>query len=127
MSLASQTTGSDLEPIPDLQVQLFGPLSVRVQGNILPPLHSRKGAWLLALLVLKHQRPLDRTWLAATLWPDSDHDKSLRNLRNTLSDLRRALGPQAKRLQSPTPATLRLDLSEAEAESAGLRRGPQTR
>jgi predicted ATPase/DNA-binding SARP family transcriptional activator len=127
MTLSSETTVSDLKPIPDLQVRLFGPFSVRVQGEDLPPLHSRKGAWLLALLVLKHPRPVERSWLAATLWPDSDPTAALKNLRNILSDLRHALGAQENRIQSPTPGTLRLDLAQAEVDlvdfEAGVKRG----
>src|SRR5580704_11005059 len=103
MSLSSETTATALTPIPDLQARLFGPLTVHVEGAPMPRLRVRKGGWLLALLVLKHERPVDRAWLAATLWPDSDHRESLKNLRNTLSELRHALGPQQSRLYAPSP------------------------
>src|SRR5579862_664705 len=93
MSLSSETTGAYGQPIPDLQLRLFGPLTVTVEGAPLPPLRTRKGAWLLALLVLKHPRPVDRAWLAGTLWPDTEPAGALKNLRNTLSDLRGVLGP----------------------------------
>ena len=116
MALSSETSASDLEPVAGLQVRLFGPLSVRVEGVPLPPLRTRKGLWLLALLILKHPRPVDRTWLAGTLWPDSDRTASLKNLRNTLAELRHAMGSQQNRIQSPTPGTLLLDLTGAEAD-----------
>src|SRR5689334_3825090 len=116
MALSSETSTSDLEPVAGLQVRLFGPLSVRVEGALLSPLRTRKGLWLLALLILKHNRPVDRIWLAGVLWPDSDHAASLKNLRNTLAELRQALGPQQSRIQSPTPGTLLLDLTGAEAD-----------
>src|SRR5262249_11068075 len=111
MSLSSETTVADVEPIPDLQVRLFGPLSVRVEGAPLPLLRTRKCLWLLALLVLRHNGPIDRIWLAGTLWPDSDHAASLKNLRNTLAELRHALGAQESRIQSPAPGALSLDLA----------------
>jgi predicted ATPase/DNA-binding SARP family transcriptional activator/Tfp pilus assembly protein PilF len=111
----------------DLQVRLFGPLTVRVEGAPLPPLRTRKVAWLFALLVLNHERPVERTWLAATLWPDSDHRESLKNLRNSLHDLRHALGSQETRIQSPTPGTLQLDLEGTDVDllefDASIKRG----
>ncbi len=72
-------------------MRLLGPFQVRLQGVPLPPLRTRKGAWLLALLVLRRDRPVERTWLAETLWPESDHRASLKSLRESLYDLRKAL------------------------------------
>ncbi len=100
----------------NLQIRLFGPFDVQIDGAPLPPLRTRKDAWLLALLILRHGRPVDRVWLAGTLWPDSDHTESLRNLRNSLHELRRALGVQRDRLESPTATTLRLELAEAHVD-----------
>jgi predicted ATPase/DNA-binding SARP family transcriptional activator len=127
---------------PALQVRLFGPLDIYVHGVPLAPLRSRKGRWLLALLILRPSREVEREWLAGTLWPDSDDTAALATLRRTLTDLRQALGDQAGVLRSPTPRTLLLDLSgvqtdlgdfdaaiaEADEESlaraVGLYRGP---
>ena len=53
-----------------LAITLFGPMQVRVQGILLPPFRSRKALWLLALLTLRHERPVEREWLTGTLWPD---------------------------------------------------------
>jgi predicted ATPase/DNA-binding SARP family transcriptional activator/Tfp pilus assembly protein PilF len=89
---------------------------VRVAGQLLPTFHTRKGAWLLALLILRHERPVDRLWLASTLWPDSTEVEARKNLRNTLYELRRTLAEHAQRLHSPTPATLSLDLNGAEVD-----------
>jgi predicted ATPase/DNA-binding SARP family transcriptional activator len=99
--------------IPPLSLCLFGAFEARVHGAPLPHLRSRKGQWLLALLALHRGEPLDRAWLAGTLWPDSSEPQALHNLRMSLTDLRRALGPEADRLRSPTPRTLALDLTEA--------------
>jgi predicted ATPase/DNA-binding SARP family transcriptional activator len=94
----------------------------------LPRLRSRKGEWLLALLVLRHGGEVDRRWLAETLWPESSEAQALANLRLCLKDLRRALGSEACRLRgsegSPrragvpagTPRTLSLDLADAEID-----------
>ena len=99
-----------------LAIQLFGPLSVQVDGEPMPKLRSRKGLWLLALLVLRHGKDVQRSWLAATLWPDNMEEQAFASLRQSLSDLRGALGSQGYRLISPTPPTIRLDLSDANVD-----------
>src|SRR5436309_8638615 len=88
-----------------LALHLFGPFEVRLRGQPLPRLRTRKGQWLLALLTLRHGREVERAWLAGTLWPDSSEAAAFASLRNSLKDLRRALGSEADRLRSPTPRT----------------------
>ncbi len=94
-----------------LELRLFGPVEVRVGGRPLPRLRSRKGMWLLALLALRAGRDVDRDWLAGTLWPDHREEAARRSLRQSLHDLRAALGSQAERLACESPRTLHLDLS----------------
>jgi hypothetical protein len=60
-----------MEPSP-LTIYLFGPLRVTVRGEPLPRVRTRSVEWLLALLALRHGRPVSRAWLAGTLWPESD-------------------------------------------------------
>src|SRR5438105_10485782 len=103
-------------PAPSLTVQLFGPLQVLLDGAPLPRLRTRSIEWLLALLVLRHGRAVDRSWLAGTLWPDSDESQALHNLRAALVHLRKALGPERARLQSPTRDTLLIALAGAEVD-----------
>lgn len=88
-----------------------------MNGSPLPRLHSRKEPWLLALLALQQGAPIERRWLAGILWPDSTAGQTL---RNCLSDLRRALGPEAARLRSPTRHTLCLDLTGADVDVAAF-------
>ncbi len=104
-----------LEP-PPLQFWLLGRCEIHVRGLPLPPPRYRKEWWLLALLVLGHDREHSRDSLAAAFWPESDTDRALLYLRRSLTNLRRALGAEAARLSSPTPRTLRLDLSGAFAD-----------
>jgi predicted ATPase/DNA-binding SARP family transcriptional activator/Tfp pilus assembly protein PilF len=99
-----------------LTLALFGPMQVLVQGEPLPRLRSRQSLWLLALLTLRHPRPVEREWLAGTLWPDSEQSQAFRNLRVALSELRSALGAERRRLQSPNRHTLSLDLTGAEVD-----------
>ena len=112
---------------PALAITLFGPVHVRVHGLPLPSMRSRKVLWLLTLLILRHDRPVQREWLAGTLWPDMDQSQAFANFRPVLSDLRRALGDQGARLQSPDRLTLVLTLTDAEVDviafDAAIKRG----
>ena len=105
-------------PVPDSKevpfiLRLFGSFDAQVAGQPLPRLRTQKGQWLLALLLLRQGRQTERTWLAGVFWPESSESQALANLRLSLTDLRRALGTEAGRLQSPTPRTLHLDMTGA--------------
>jgi predicted ATPase/DNA-binding SARP family transcriptional activator len=102
-------------PVP-FTLTLFGPMQVLVEGRSLPRMRSRKGLWLLALLTLRHDRPVEREWLTGTLWPDMDQSQAFANLRPILSELRNGMGSQKERLQSPDRHTLLLDLSGAQVD-----------
>src|SRR5579862_8804369 len=108
-------TAPETVPAP-LTIMLFGPMQVLVQGRPLPHLRSRKALWLLALLTLRHDRPVEREWLAGTLWPDVDQSQAFANLRPTLSELRKALASQGERLQSPDRHTLLLQTADADID-----------
>ena len=99
-----------------LTIHLFGSLQILVDEEPLPRLRTRSVEWLLALLVLRHPRVVDRSWLAGTLWPDTEEAKALHNLRNALVHLRKALRHAGERIQSPTRDTLILDLEGVEAD-----------
>ncbi|MBC7806751.1 MAG: hypothetical protein H7145_11425 [Akkermansiaceae bacterium] len=107
---------SSLDTLPLLSIALFGPMTVRVDGEPLPPVRSRKILYLLALLTLRHGRPVEREWLAGTLWPDADQSQAFANLRPALSQLRSALGSASSRLVAPSRHTLQLDLSNAQVD-----------
>lgn len=100
-------------PTAPLTLTLFGPMQVLVDGHPLPHLRSRKGVWIFALLALRHDRPVEREWLAAVFWPDMEPSQAFANLRPILSELRSGLGSQRERLQSPDRHTLRLDITDA--------------
>ena len=105
----------DRQEIP-LSITLFGPFTVRIHGQPLKPLYSRKGQWLLALLTLHSGQEVPRSKLAGLLWPDSPESQSLFYLRKSLSDLRQALGDEAARIRSASSQALVLDLSGAEGD-----------
>lgn len=103
------------DPAP-LIVSLFGSVSVRVHGVDAAPLTTRKGAYLLSLLALRHDREVERSYLAGLLWPDSDQEKALFNLRQTLLRLRHALGAEAWRITSPSRHALKQELRGASVD-----------
>ena len=116
--MSSPAIATDAEnAVQGLTITLFGPMQVRVAGSLLPPFRSRKALWALALLTLRPSRPVEREWLAATLWPDLEQSQAFANLRPVLSELRRALGEEGTRLQSPDRQTLLLELSGAQVDA----------
>ncbi len=106
--------------MPSIEFHLLGGFDVRVDGRSLPPLRSRREQWLLALLVLRQDRDTARHWLATTLWPDNDEAQALFYLRKSLSNLRRALGGEAARLQTPARGVVRLELTGVSVDVAAF-------
>jgi predicted ATPase/DNA-binding SARP family transcriptional activator len=100
-------------PATRLAISLLGPFSIRVNGTLLARVHSRRVEAILALLLLRYDRPVDRRWLAALLWPDTSESQALATLRRYASYLRHALGAEASRLRSPTLGSLAFDLTGA--------------
>jgi len=114
---------------PSLAIRLFGSIEVHVGGSPIPPLRTRKGEWLLALLVLRAGAEVRREWLAGLLWPEAPESRALGSLRRSLNDVRRALGEAVGRLRSPTARTLAVDLMDAEVDvlafDAAIARGDE--
>lgn len=110
-----------------LQIRLFGAFTLIQEGTHLRGTRTQKGRWLLALLLLRKGQAVDRAWLAGTLWPDSTDTQAKENLRTSLKDLRRILGPERARLISPTKLTLTFSTVRAECDlflfDAALARG----
>lgn len=93
-----------------LDIKLFGPMLVSVNGEPLPRMRSRKAKWVLAILTLRRGQPVGRDWVAGMLWPDTDQEVGRANLRPLVSELRGAIGAEQGRLKTPDRRTLRLDL-----------------
>src|SRR5262249_20974042 len=102
---------------------LFGAPQILVRGEPVQRVRARSEEWLLALLVLRHPGAVDRSWLAGTLWLDSELDQARKNLRNNLANLRTSLGPEGVRIQSPTRDSLSLDLEGADVDLLRFDRG----
>lgn len=74
-----------------LQIYLFGPLRLLYQGQPLKFAALPKTLPLFAYLLLHHDKPIPRTTLAFTHWPDVSEAEARSNLRRHLYELRRVL------------------------------------
>src|SRR5205823_10629411 len=69
-----------------------------VNGERLLRLRSHKQEAILALLTLRHDRPVERAWLAGLLWPDSPTSIGLATLRRYLTrSEERRVGKECRR------------------------------
>jgi DNA-binding SARP family transcriptional activator/Tfp pilus assembly protein PilF len=69
---------------------------------------NRKAQAILAMLALGAGPTLSRERLAATLWSESAADQARQSLRQTLLDMKRALGPEGEALLAVTRSELTL-------------------
>jgi len=79
-----------------LVIGLLGPLVIEVGDRQLEKI-SRKARALLAYLAAQGGKTVSRERLSNLLWPYQDPDRARHSLRNCLLELRKALGPDAKR------------------------------
>lgn len=112
-------------------IHLLGGFDVHVNGVPLARLRSRKGQVLIALLAVRAGKPVDRSWLAGTLWPDSSEAQALAGLRQTLADLRRALGSAASTIENSSARSLvfqpgAIDVDVAQFDAAVQRADPES-
>lgn len=77
-----------------LEIAVLGPLIVKGDAGQINGL-SRKARALLGYFAVERDRPVFREHLAALLWPDQASEQARHSLRNSLFELRRALGPSA--------------------------------
>jgi DNA-binding SARP family transcriptional activator/predicted ATPase len=78
--------------LPHLSLSLLGPFQVTLDGEPVTAFESDKVRALLAYLVVEADRPHRRESLAALLWPDWPERSARANLRNSLANLRKAIG-----------------------------------
>ena len=63
-------------------------------------LRHRRAVLLLCLLLVRQGRPILRTALSETIWPEFDTDSGSVNLRRAAAYLRALLGPEVSRLET---------------------------
>jgi DNA-binding SARP family transcriptional activator len=74
-----------------LNVRLFGPFQVTLDGASVTAFHSDKVRALLAYLCTETAGPHRREKLAGLLWPDLPQSSARANLRRALASLRSAI------------------------------------
>ena len=77
-----------------VEIFLLGPLLIRVNGEEIAPL-PRKARALLAYLVIRRGVAVPRETIMGLLWGERGDDQARASLRQTLSLIRKALGPVA--------------------------------
>ena len=85
-----------------MEITLFDGFVARVGAGMPLTFPSSKVRALAAYLAVHANRPIQRTHLATLFWGDKPDDVALRNLRNSLSRLKKALAP----LQAATDGDL---------------------
>jgi len=78
-----------------IHLRLLGGFSVRVGGGEELTIASKKARGLLTYLALARGKSASREQVAVLFWPDSGDKEARQSLRQSLSALRKALGPAA--------------------------------
>ena len=108
-----------------LEIRLFGPMTIRKAGQTIA-IPAKKVRALLAYLVQREGVEIARTTLTGLLWGERDEAQARASLRQSLSELRAALGESAEALvANKESVTWRtngawIDTKVLEAASAGL-------
>ncbi|MEM9008918.1 MAG: AAA-like domain-containing protein [Cyanobacteria bacterium P01_F01_bin.86] len=116
----------------DLQVRLFGKLSLNVDGTPLTGMTSERLQALLAFLLLHREAPQSRQQLAVNLWPEVGDAEAKANLRRRLHELKQQL-PDADRYLQVEKTTVQwlhsdscwIDLAAFEAAIAQAQTAPE--
>ncbi|WP_456445680.1 AfsR/SARP family transcriptional regulator [Oceanithermus sp.] len=86
----------DAADVPRLEVRALGALSVRLQGEALPPQRFQTLPWRLFKLFLAHpERVQTPEEIAEALWPDLDPAYAARRVARVVHELRKQIEPDA--------------------------------
>ena len=80
-----------------LEIRLLGPMTVHIDGNAVT-IASKRVRALLAYLVQREGIAIPRTTLAGLLWGEREETQARASLRQSLSELRAALGEASDKL-----------------------------
>src|SRR5512134_1128233 len=94
--------------MPQLQIQLLGPIQVTLDGATLIFRYGKVRA-LLAYLAAEADQPHARSTLAGLLWPETSEAVARRNLSQALFQLRQPLGAAHLPLLDITRDTLQFN------------------
>lgn len=105
-----------------LSLRLLGGFQLRAASGAAVSLPSRKARALVAYLALRPGRTYPRDTLTALLWGDTTDRQARHSLRQTLLDLRRALGPATHRRALIDGEELGLKSSAVDVDVAAFER-----
>lgn len=108
-----------------LRIFLLGPFQIiSPDGRDLTPMRQKANA-LLALVAVAERGQRARSWLCSRLWSDRSQDQALGSLRQSLTDLRRALGAEWERYIHIDAFNVAIDFSNVWIDAVALReQGP---
>jgi DNA-binding SARP family transcriptional activator len=114
------------EPGVPFELRLLGGFELRDGRGGAVALSTRKTEALLALLALQPGEPIARDKLCGLLWPDVPDTQARHSLRQTLSQLRKALRDEDGSALRADTRTLTLDTSQLRVDVASLREHLET-
>ncbi|MBK8085202.1 MAG: hypothetical protein IPK28_16075 [Devosia sp.] len=104
-----------------LKVLLLGPFQIiGPDGRDLTPRRQKANA-LLALVAVAHRGQRARSWLCSRLWSDRSQEQALGSMRQSLTDLRRALGADWDRYLHIDAFNVAIDFSSVWVDAVALR------
>ncbi len=116
-----------------LRIRFYGPFrAFDAAGNDVTP-KSRKGQGVLAVLATGEDMLRTRRWLQDTLWSDRTPQQAGGSLRQTLTELRKVIGPCGDVLQADrnaiwlNPELVETDLDDPEPQSQTFLEGLDVR
>ncbi len=83
---------------------------MQVRGEQVGAFRSRRVALVLYILLKANGAEVSRSHIAGQVWPESSEVQALANLRQSLVDLRKALGPEAPRLIAIDRRSVRFEI-----------------
>lgn len=105
----------------EVEIDLFGPLLViGPNGEKLTP-RSQKAKAVLALLALSEHGTRSRSWICEKLWSESPSHQAFANLRQTLTEVRKALGSYSERVVSTDKFTISLQMDSVRVDALQFR------
>ncbi len=81
--------------MPHLAIDVLGALQVTLDGHPVTGFESAKARALLVYLAVESNQPHPRDALAGLLWPEESDRSARNNLRQTLANVRQAIGDRA--------------------------------
>ncbi|MFC3324738.1 hypothetical protein [Mesorhizobium cantuariense] len=103
---------------------LLGPFQiVGPGGEDITPV-GQKAKALLALVAVADRAQRSRTWLCGKLWSDRAPEQAFASLRQTLTEIRKALGVAGKSILKIDASTVALDLTAVRIDTREFRNSP---